>query len=111
MVLDLLTVDQVILLSEMADRFLCTDFMTQIQTFLYKKFSIVYALKIFMWTLKFYPDDDKCISKFKQMILQPQNFKLIFHQNVFACTCLYLYEDKLKSILKKGTLILNKLMV
>lgn len=91
--LELLTVDNVIMLSEMADRFLCQSLMTHIQSFLYRKFSIVYALKIYMWTLKFFSDDTKSLDRFKRMILQAQNFRLIFHQNVFACNCLYLYDD------------------
>lgn len=50
-----LSVDQIILLSEICDKFLCSDLLKKIQEVLYQKFSIVYALKIYMWTLKYFP--------------------------------------------------------
>jgi hypothetical protein len=81
------------MLSEMADRFLCPDLMSSIQAYFNQKFSIVYALKIYMWTLKFFPQDKMQIAKYKTSILSTCNFQLIFHQNVFSCSYLYLDLD------------------
>ena len=37
----------------MADRFLCEGLMKSISELLFSKFSMVYALKIYMWALRY----------------------------------------------------------
>lgn len=92
----------------MADRFLCSDLMNHILQLLHHKFSIIYALKIYMWTLKYFPQETDYIEKFKSSILVTQNFQLIFHQNVFSANYLYLDEAEISSLLKEGTHIFMK---
>lgn len=56
--LEKLTIDQMISLSMLVDRFLCPQrMMIQIKKALYARFTVVYGIKIYIWALRYFPDE------------------------------------------------------
>lgn len=78
---DDLSLDKVISVGVLADRYLLTGLQTAIFKHLQKKFSTVFALKIYLWVNKYYSERKKSLKQMRQFILD--NFNTVFFKGVF----------------------------
>jgi hypothetical protein len=79
-----LSIDQLLALGTTADRFLCPrDLTARMKHTLYNRFSVINALKIYLWVRRFHPEDTSHIERLRRGMLHEHNLRLVFHQGVF----------------------------
>ncbi|TNV81791.1 hypothetical protein FGO68_gene3698 [Halteria grandinella] len=82
-----LPIDTLIQLSTLVDRFLCPPRMlTQIKRALYARFTVVYGVKIYVWALRYFPEEREQLGRFQGSMIVGENVKLVFHKGVFRAS-------------------------
>lgn len=85
-----LSVDKLIRVYEIADKFIVKNLSLAILKLLKKKFTTIQALRIYLW-MKTYHDGDSMLSSMEEFITT--NFSFVFFQGVFDQDCLLINES------------------
>ena len=99
-VLNGLTVDRLIKVNEIADKFIVKSLNTIILKLMKKKFTTIQALRIFLW-MKTYHESDTMMTSMEEFILT--NFSFVFFQGVFNQACLLLDEKIVIGLIQNGS--------
>lgn len=96
-----LSVDRVIRVSLLADRYLFTSLQSVILKTLQKKFSTIFALKIYMWALNCCQQREPVLETMHEFIVT--NFSQVFFKGVFHQSGLMIDEDVVTRLIAQGS--------